>query len=203
MKTILSALLVLALGVALPASAQQKIDFSGQATLPGGGNDLDVVAVVLDADPIALPLPLDFANFQYTLVFADFLEGVPIGSVTPYSGGTIALIKDDATPADFNNPLTFNDGEIILFSDNAALTRQLFTSTLGTVNGIFDWTAGTRISELHPDDRLGWNISSGLNGASSQVEPGYDEAWDGTVEPAGEVVANEQGSFGSLKLQRD
>lgn len=185
-------------GLPLAASAQQKIDFSGQAMLSAGGA-VDMYAVVLDADPIALPLPLDFANHQYTLVFRGFTAGPPSGTSTPYGGGTVVLYEDAATPASFANPASFMDGTAILASGAAVFTRTVFTATLGTLDGTLDWTGGTRIGDLHPADRLGWDLSSGLNSMASQVEPGYDEAWDGTVEPAGEVVDTDRESFGTLK----
>ena len=69
--------------------------------------------------------------------------------------------------------------------------------TIGTVSGTVDWTGGTRLNEIAPADQSGWAILSGTNG--NNALPGYDDAWDGKVEPESPVVANERTSLGTLK----
>jgi hypothetical protein len=61
-----------------------------------------------------------------------------------------------------------------------------------------DWTGGTQLGEIAPADQLGWAFVTGIGGGST-VEPGYDENWDGKVEPQEPIVGSEIGSFGAIK----
>ena len=75
----------------------------------------------------------------------------------------------------------------------------MFTSTLGTVSGNLDWYGGSRLDEIAPDDQQNWAFLSGVNARAENVEPGYNEQWDGKVEPQGPIVDTENVSWGSLK----
>jgi hypothetical protein len=195
MRRILTVALLLALAV--PASAQQFFDFNGQVNLPAGvGQDLDMVAQIFDAAPATTPVPLDFANFEYTLVVTGLTLDTD-ASTQLYSGGTIRIYEDSATASDFNNPASFSDGTVVLEGDLVSLQRTLLFGSIGTVNGIVNWTGGASIGLITPLDRLNWAFVSGSNGGSA--EPGYDEEWDGKVEPQEEIVATEEVSVGSLK----
>jgi len=179
------------------ASAQQLFDFDGQTQVPAlVGDPLSMVSIVRDPAPGTTPLPLDFANFEYTLVVTGLTYD---GGVNPqsYSGGTIVLYEDAGTPADPNNPATYSDGTAILSGDVTTLTRIMFTGTLGSANGTVDWTGGTEIGSFAPSDRVGWTFVSGINVLNALA--GYDEAWDGKVEPVGPVVETHHESFGETK----
>lgn len=191
-------LLSAVVAIAAPVSAQQLFDFNGQAVVPDVvGGSLSLHAVVLDAAPATTPIPLDFANFEYTLVVTGLTLDVD-GITQVYSNGVIALYEDAATAADFSSTGTFTDGTAILTGAVTDLNRTMFTSTLGSVLGHVDWTGGTRVGELAPVDRLAWPLLSGVNASASQTEPGFDENWDGKVEPQ-EPIANDEIGFGQLK----
>jgi hypothetical protein len=188
---------VLVLAIAAPVSAQQLFDFNGQADLPAGvGGTLSMYSVVFDAPPATTPLPLDFVNFEYTLVISGLTLDVD-GASQQYSGGFIALYEDNGTAADFNNQATFTDGTAILTGSIPSLSRSVLIGAIGTVSGTVDWTGGTRLNEFAPADQVGWSILSGTN--SNNALPGYDDAWDGKVEPESPVISTEQSTWGSLK----
>lgn len=190
---------VLVLALAAPAQAQQLFDFNGQADLPAGVNGvLTMHSVVFDAAPATTPIPLDFANFEYTLVITDLTLDVD-GPTQQYSGGSIALYEDNGTAADYNNPATFIDGTAILTGIIPNLSRSVLLGAIGTVSGTVDWTGGTRLNELAPPDQLNWSILSGTN--LNNALPGYDDAWDGKVEPQEPVVGNERSTMGILKAR--
>jgi hypothetical protein len=200
MRTRILVLAVMALLIALPtlAAAQQLFDFLGQANVPVVvGNNLTMYSVVRDPAPGTTPIPLDFDNYEYTLVITDLrldVDGVP----QLYSGGTITLYEDAATPADYTNPATFVDGTAILSGTVNSMSRQMYTATLGSATGTVDWTGGTRIGEFAASERINWPLVVGISRRASDIQPGYDEAWDGKVEPREPIAVGEQ-SWGALK----
>lgn len=200
MKTRILAM-TLALLVAMPtlALAQQLFDFLGQANVPTMvGQNLTLYSVVRDPAPATTPLPLDFVNFEYTLVITDLrldVDGVP----QLYSGGTLTLYEDAGTAADYTSPATFADGTAILVGTVNSVSRQMYTATLGSATGTVDWTGGTEIDAFAPADRVNWPLVVGISARSTDVLPGYDEAWDGKVEPREPVVPTQDRSWGELK----
>ena len=197
-KILTAALLVLALPSA--ALAQQLFDFTGQVNVPPlvGGN-LTMYSLVFDPAPATTPIPLDFDNFEYTLVVTGLTYLGDVPPIQSYSGGTITLYCDNATAADYSNPATFTDGTALLSGTLYNVARQMFTATLGSATGFVDWTGGTQIGDLAPADRIGWPFLAGISRRADHIEPGYDEQWDGKVEPVEPVVATEARSWGDLK----
>jgi len=198
-KVLLATLALLTLQVGVASSAQ-FFDFNGQALVPTVvGDDLEMVGVIFDAAPAETPLPLDFANFEYTVVISG-LNLDATGFTEVYSGGSIAIYEDNGTAADFGNPATFSDGTALLTGTVTTLQRSIFfvSSGVGSASGNVDWSGGSSIDDIHPADRLGWALVVGISGGNT-VEPGYDENWDGKVEPQSPIVATEQTSFGLMK----
>jgi len=201
MKARITIWLTVAIVASLPlaAQAQQLFDFLGQADLPDGvGDALTLHGVVVDPAPAATPVPLDFADFEYTLVVTDLLLDVD-GSPQQYSGGTLVLYEDASTAADHADPSTFTDGTAVLVGAITFLERTMFTATLGTVSGSVDWTGGAMVGLIAPQDLDGWLFFSGVNAREEQVEPGNDEVWDGKVEPHDPIVENAIMNWGELK----
>ncbi len=189
-------ILAAALAFAVPAMAQQLFDFNGQTIVPVSvGGTLSMNAVVYDAPPATTPIPLDFANFEYTLVITGLVMDSD-GTTQSYSGGMIALYEDNGSSADFANPATFTDGTALMTGMITSLNRTMFTANIGTVVGSVDWTGGTRVNELAPEELVAWPLLSGINAMASQTEPGYNENWDGKTE---QTVSNQVLDFGELK----
>lgn len=200
MKNLIKGLLITAAVASVPAAAQalQLFDFNGQADVPAVvGGTLSMYSIVYDASPIQTPIPLDFANYQFTLVIAGLVLDV-VGNPQTYSGGTLTIYQDAGTAADFANTATFTDGTAILVGNITALSRVKFTLTLGSVNGWLDWVGGTRLDDIAPWDQTGWAINSGINSRSTVVLPGFDEQWDGKVEH-GDIVDTQPSTWGGVK----
>ncbi|MBU2500082.1 hypothetical protein KJ682_02020, partial [bacterium] len=71
-KILLAVLALASLPVAV--QAQQLFDFNGQALLPAGtGGTLTMHSIVYDAAPATPPIPLDFANYEFTIVVENLI----------------------------------------------------------------------------------------------------------------------------------
>jgi hypothetical protein len=203
-KLLLIMALVVVVGTPGLASAQQWFDFNGQTLLPAVvGDPLTSYTVVNNNGVIDTPIPLDFDNFQYTIVITGLIMDIDNGDMggQTFSGGVITLFEDDATVADFTNAASFVDGTPLLTGTFQIFNRALFTSSNGSGSGTVDWTGGTRLDEFAPADQLNWTFVVGISNRSSVTEPGYDENWDGKVEPIEPVVSGEFMSVGQLKGQ--
>ncbi len=208
MKKLLLGLSCLLL-IAMPqlASAQpQAFDFLGQAMIPATvGGSLSMYSTVQEgSSTVVPPLPLDFINFDYTIVVTDLVLDTD-GTVQYYSNGAIALYEDNGTVADYANLATFTDGTPILTGVITTLSRSVTTAifppfaTTITINGTVDWTGGTRLNEMAPADQLNWSFLSAGNNDPADVMPGFTEQWDGKVEPKEPIVGSDDSSFGDLK----
>ena len=202
MKKVLLSLSLLLL-VAVPLSAQAQIQiFDYNGYVQGLPDQIDLYAEVFDPGAAGeLPLPLDFANYQYTLVITGLL---PAGG-NAWSGGAIALYEDalvGGTAADPANPATYTDGSVYL-SGVVSLTRapNIFQPNLAALSGTVDWTGGAHLNDLAPADQTGWAFMGAANSNPAEPLPaGYDEQWDGKIETEG-VVDTRDGSWGGLKAE--
>lgn len=201
-KFLLTVMLACAVSAPATASAQQWFDFNGQALLPAAvGQDLTLYAVINNNGIIDTPLPLDFDNFEYTLVVTGLtLVSDNGGGGQTYSGGQISIFEDAGTAADYTSPATFSDGTALLSGELTSLNRTLFGS-IGSAGGTVNWTGGANLDDLAPADRLGWAFLTGISNRSTVTEPGYDENWDGKVEPTVPVVSSQVESWSSMKAQ--
>ncbi len=203
MKTRITLLLLALLLMAVPASAQQLFDFLGQTVVPDDiGGFLNMDSVIRDPAPGTTPIPLDFANFEFTLVVTNLNlvsgDGSP-GDPQQYVNGTLVIYEDNTTAADFANPATFSDGTAILVGTINTLNRTMYTATLGSAAGWVDWNGGTRLDDIAPGDQLGWPFLTGISARAENVEPGYNEEWDGKCEPEDPIVDVTPMSWGSVK----
>lgn len=201
MRFLLPLLLALTLVVAQPVAAQQLFDFNGQALIPAVvGGSITMYSIVQDGGvAIPTPLPLDFANYQYTIVVTNLVMTAS-GFTQTYAGGSIVLYEDNATAANYASPATFTDGTAILSGTFQNLSRTIFfpISGTGSANGLVDWTGGTRLGDIAPADQIGWAFVTGIGGGSAVVS-GYNENWDGKVEPQEPIVETERVGFGDVK----
>ncbi|PJA77092.1 hypothetical protein CO151_00680 [bacterium CG_4_9_14_3_um_filter_65_15] len=200
MKTMFKGLLIVLVLAALPmgAAAQQLFDFTGQALIPGSvGGTLDMYGEIFDPVPATTPIPLDFANYQYTVVVNAVMAAT--GIVRTYSGGTIAIYEDAGTAADYTNPATLSDGTAILLGTFSSFSQFVPPIGPGSASGTVDWVGGSRLNDIAPEDQAGWAFLSGTNPNSGLLEPGYDEVWDGKVEPTTTIVDTENASMSKVK----
>ncbi len=201
MKNLRMMMLVVAVVGTIPlaAGAQQLFDFNGQALLPADvGGQLTMYSEVFDASPVTTPIPLDFANYEFTLVVTGLVLDVD-GMTQTYSGGTITLYQDAATTADYTSLPTFTDGVAILIGNIPSLNRTMFPTGIGSLAGVVDWVGGSRLDDIAPEDQANWGVLSGINSGVNSALPGFDEMWDGKVEPHEPIVDNETSTFGAVK----
>jgi len=205
MRTRITLLVLALLLMAVPASAQQLFDFLGQAVVPGNvGGFLNMDSIMRDPSPGTTPIPLDFANYEYTLVVTNLVLDSGDGTVENpqnYSNGMLVIYEDNTTAADYANPATFSDGTAFLIGVITTLNRTMYTTTLGAAAGWVDWTGGARLDDIAPVDQLGWPFLVGISARDTNVEPGYDEEWDGKCEPEEPIVDVQEMSWGSVKAQ--
>lgn len=200
MKTMLKGLLIVLVVAALPmgAAAQQLFDFTGQAVIPAAtGGNLHMYSVLYDPAPATTPLPLDFANYEYTIAVHGVL--VAGGMVRTYGGASITIYEDAGTAADYANPATFMDGTPILSGVFTALSQFVPPVGPGSVTGTVDWTGGTNLNDFALQDQTGWFFGAGSNPDSGLLEAGYDEVWDGKVEPSDTIVDTETSTMSRVK----
>jgi hypothetical protein len=198
-KTTIMLLLLGLTAFAATASAVQMFDFDAQAVMPAGtGSAATVYGRIVNGAAVATPLPLDFAQYEYTIVVTGLIQDTT-GATSLFSGGVVAIYQDDATAAVWATPSTFSDGTVVLSGTLAAFQRTMLTATLGSGAGLVDWTGGTMLNQLAPADQTGWPFLTAVSRAVSQVQPGFSERWDGKVEPREEVVSSEQRSWSELK----
>lgn len=200
MKSLMNLTLALCLiALASPAAAVQLFDFDAQAIVPTTiGDTAEMYGIIINGNAVDTPLPLDFTNFEYTVVVTNLVLD-SAGSSSVFSNGTVVVYEDNTTVADWTDTSTFTDGTAILSGTMASFQHTMFTSTLGSGQGLVDWTGGTRLNDLAPADQLAWPFLTSVSSAATQVEPGYTEQWDGKVEPTEDVVANDSQSWSGIK----
>ena len=198
-KTLMTLLLLGHAALAAGASAVQMFDFDAQAVMPAAvGGSAAVYGRIVNGAAVASPLPLDFANFEYTIVVNGLVQDTA-GATSLFSNGTVTIYEDAATASNWASPASFSDGTAILVGTLATFQRSLLTATLGSGAGSVDWTGGTMLNLRAPADQTGWPFLTSVSRAASQVQPGYTERWDGKVEPREEVVSTERMSWSELK----
>ncbi len=205
MKARILFLAIVMLTFLLPGAvmAQQFFDYFGMTLLPDTvGDSLVMYAEVRDPAPATTPLPLDFDNYEYTMVITD-LELVTDGFPEVYANGTIAIYEDNGTSADYAATGTFTDGTALLVGNVSMeiyhLSHVIPTNTTGNGTGTVDWIGGTNLNDFAPGDQVGWTFVVGTNSGSGLLEPGYDEVWDGKVEPVGVIVGTDRVTWDELK----
>lgn len=200
-KTMITLILLGQVALATTTLATQMFDFDAQAVMPADvGGTATVYGRIVNGAAVSAPLPLDFANHEYTLVVTGLTLDAA-GATSLFSGGAVAIYEDSATPADWANPATFTDGALVLAGTLGVFQRTMVTSSLGSGAGSVDWTGGSLLDLLAPGDRTGWPLLTAVSRAPTQVLPGYSERWDGKVEPQEDVVSTEQRSWSELKAE--
>ena len=182
------------------AAAAQFFDFDAQAKMPTTiGSSAEVYGIIVNGTAVDTPLPLDFANFEYTVVVTGLVLDSS-GTTSMFSNGTVVIYEDAATTADWTDSASFSDGVAILSGTLATIQHTMLTVSLGNGQGMVDWTGGSRLNDLAPADQTAWPFLTAISRSATQVEPGYTEKWDGKIEPTVEVVATELQSWSGLKV---
>lgn len=179
--------LVLALVLSAGATQAQispSFDFLGHvASVPTqNGDPIELLAIINNNGVTPTPIPMDFTSAQHTVVLRGTLDSTS-GFTQLYGGTTVEIYTDagPSTPADYDDPSTFEDGELILSGVfNGSLNRDRYTASLGSFLGNVSWTGGARRDELGLNTAH-WSFGGGLSSTSSTIPPGFVEAWDGLI----------------------
>ena len=90
-KTLVTLLLLGNAALAASASAVQMFDFDAQAVMPAAvGGSAAVYGRIVNGAAVASPLPLDFANFEYTIVVTGLVQDTA-GATSLFSNGTVTI----------------------------------------------------------------------------------------------------------------
>lgn len=215
-----AALLVLA-SVYGSAMAGAEFVSYGNAMYSSGvdvvGSTIDVYGIITDAGGLETPIPLDFVNFEHTV----HVSGWVIASVTNPSsmvrtvtlnGGTIEIFTDNATAADWANPATFVDGDMILSAtlQDGFVLNMLDTNLddlyQGFGTGMCDMVGGSRLGELVAAEYElnDWivnalNVADPGSGPGVTVPDGFDRVFDLKLVPPNDPTGTETSTFGSIK----
>jgi hypothetical protein len=184
------------LGTTAAIADPPNFDFNGYTN--GIGSTLQLASVLTNNGVVPTPVPLDFANNQYTLVVSATFDHTS-GNAQRYGNATVQIWADpigSGTAASYATPATFTDGTLILGgSFDGFLIRNTFIATLGNFVGRVDWQAGSAVGLLPtPQD---WPFGGGWSRTISGIPAGYVENWDGLIDLA--TVGVEPGSWGKVK----
>jgi hypothetical protein len=171
-------------GTAAAGGDPPNFDFNGYAQIPAAVNGpLVVRAVLTNNGAVPTPIPLDFANNQYTLVIFGALAS-DNGTTQQYALTGLDIFEDpiaSGTAADYAAPGTFTDGVHVLGGVMPdGLVRLQFTPSLGNFLASVDFVSGTRQGDLSgPTD---WPLGGGWSRTVGGIPPGYHENWDGKID---------------------
>ena len=194
----LAALAILAAAPGAQAVDPPNFDFYGYAIVPTtAGGTLVMRSVLTNNGVVPTPIGLDFTLNQYTLVATATL--LVVGPPSQYSPASVQMWEDPisgGTPADYAVPATFTNGTMILSgSFDGNLTRNRFTTTLGSFIGKVDFAGGSRLPDLStPQD---WPFGGAWKRGISGIPSGYNDNWDGKIDLS--PVAVEPRTWGAIK----
>jgi len=196
-----TAWLVLVLGAhAVAAQISPRFDFQGfvPAVPSEQGEAIELLAILYDGGTRPAPIHVDFARAQHTVVLRAKLDATS-GFTQSYGTATLAIYADvgPQTPADYTQPSTFADGELVLTGVFVgALRRDQGAAARGSFLGNVTWTAGSRRGELGRNTSH-WSFGGAINATPYRVPFGFSERWEGLIGQM--VVAVESPTWGAVK----
>lgn len=225
--TLISALAVLGLIVASgPAAAlvNPVIDFGSGFALEGtrvvddntstAGDILTIVGFVVDFNDPLDDLDPNDPTKEYTFVYTGLVSqgtvasgGSTIFYDTEYAGGTLRVYCDPGLDADFANPATFANGDMIVEASlSNTLTSTKSSNCSGTINGVLQIIGGSRFADLSNAGTGYTGIYTGLFSvcASFVDDPREAEGYFGLADTKIDLeppVATEDRTWGQIKKQ--
>ena len=211
----------------IPTSALSQVEFTfeGMADMDPG---IDMVGAMMTVygianPPVSLPtpIPMDFFNNQYTVVCNDMvvqtfnLDPVAFMKDFMFSGGFLSIYGDPiatGTPADYANPATFSDGELLLqYAVEPGWLMHLdnpmgppFGWYSGAGAGPCNVVGGTQMSllEVMEYPMNGWTFAgTGISEPNmfDAPEPGYEYIFGVKILFPYDPTPNEATTWGQLK----
>jgi hypothetical protein len=186
--------------LSVQAADPPNFDFLGYVpSVPSSnGQTLRLFSVVNNNSVVPTPIPLDFTSQEHTLVIEATLNGR--SGFSQFYGPATVRIYSDAGPAtahDFAKTSTFTDGQLILSGAfDGTLTRDQYTTSLGSFVGHVRWTGGSRLGELG-GNTSGWTFGGGISRTIAGIPSGFVESWDGKIDQR--IVAVESSTWTHVK----
>ncbi len=161
-----AAFIALLLVAAVPVLGQVEFTFEGFAMTDMGTDMVGSTYTVYGIGNLPVsaptPLPLDFANYEYTIAVTGMSVSMfnldMINSLKDYTfvGGTIRMYEDalvGGTAADYANPATITDGTMILEASvhdgwEMLLDNPIGFGYTGAGIGFCDLTGGSQLGTL-------------------------------------------------------
>ncbi len=219
--------LLLALLLTAPALGNSEFLFSGYSKYWDGetpdavGSTMEVYGILSSVWQVPPPIPLDTAQYQYTVYVASMMVSTysfmpvpfPMKSLT-YNGGEIHIYADPiatGTAADYADLTTFMDGELILVAavdPNWSLMlsdSDADGSFSGTGSGTCDFVAGTQLGALAAaeyylaDWMLYGSPVSDPNSYGIDVPAGFHRLFDVKIATTFDPTGSEPGTWGGVK----
>jgi hypothetical protein len=220
---IITLLMTVATGSA--ALGLDAFDFSGHSRIVMGAPDevasvMDVYGIMTIPAGVDLPLPLDLQNYEYTvhishMVVAAHNNEPPTVLNILYNGGEIRLFKDhrlSGTIADFTEPSTISDGEVILRATvQNGWTALLFDFDIdllfrGNGSGFCDFNGGSQLGDLvntgYYLEDWGFQATTVADADPDQglmVPVGYHRVFDIQLTPPNDPTASDPATWGQIK----
>ncbi|MFH1844748.1 MAG: hypothetical protein ABIF77_16265 [bacterium] len=222
-----AALLAIVL-MALPVSAESEFLFNGYSvytpSVDNVGSVREVFGILGTVGGIPTPILLDPVNYEYTI----YINGQTVNSRTDlppppfarrivgFEGGGLFIYADPivgGTAADYDNPATFVDGELILEGVvDDGWTMMLMDSSVtppgtytGSGSGTFDFIGGTQYDALITAEYLltDWYLHgldlSDDNPPATPVHPGYDRNFKAKLTPPNDPTDTVDSTWGQVK----
>ncbi len=211
--------------MATSALGQSELLFFGYSKYVAGdpdaiGSTMDVYGILTTVGGVPTPIPVDLMNYEYTVHIGGMT--VAASSNTPptvlnisYNGGEVHIYKDSlvgGTLADYANPATFTDGELILHATvDDGWTALLFDFDTdfiftGSGSGSCDFIGGTQLGDLVSAEYyledwgfLGTPVSDPNPGQGFVVPAGYDRIFDVKLTPPNDPTPAEPTTWGTIK----
>ena len=221
----LGAILAVTAGSALPALAGAEFVFRGYARCVAGtpdqvGATMEVHGILEPVTGLTTPIEVDTELYEYTLA----ITGLDVETVDGPSGPLLRLYHDAAelsiyaklraggTAADFADPATFTDGELILGGGvQAGCVASLLDfdgngGYAGSADGAVDFTTGTQLDALEAAGfhLTSWNLNGTLADPDAGTVPvpvpdGYCRVFDVKLTPPNDPSPVEAASWGRIK----
>jgi hypothetical protein len=226
-KRILALTIALLVAMAMVSAAfgQSEFLFFGYSKYVAGdpddmGSIMDVYGIMTTVGGVDFPIPVDMLNYEYTvyvssMVVASNTNEPPTVLNLGYNGGEVRIYKDPlagGTLADYADPSTFTDGELILHATvqdgwTALLfdfdTDFIFT---GSGSGFCDFIGGSQLGDLVVGEYYledwglhGTPVADPNPDQGITVPTGYDRVFDVKLTPPNDPTATDPASWGEIK----
>jgi hypothetical protein len=224
-KKAIALAVALILAAAAPALGDSEFFFNGYSKYWDGhtpdavGSIMEVYGILSTVSEVPTPIALDTDNYQYTVYLAtmqvaSYSNMPPQIKTITYNGGEVHIFADPlvgGTAADYADPPTFMDGELILNATmDDAWTLVIYDfdgdgSFSGSGTGFCDWIGGTQLDALSGAEYYleDWYVHatpvSDPNAFGISVPAGFHRMFDTKITAPNDPNPVVSGTWGGVK----